>query len=377
MSARPNDVARALPAKGVQPAQNPDDDGTPGAMVRIAAAGVRATWQNERGDAVDAEESMGVLEWLATAVQHAAWGGVPERNGPGSTPLGRHLLELLRAELVRRWRSAELAPSPETMLAVLEAVERVREAIDPDWSQHLVSRLSGPEGLDLVVGVAHDIRSPLTSVLFLAETLGRGGSENLTDLQRRQLRLIYGAALGLSNLASDIIELARGGEQLVEQETEPFSLSELLETLHDIVRPVAEEKGLTIRYSVTTSDRRLGWPMALSRVLLNLTTNALKFTDEGLVEIGTSAKGLSRVEFSVRDSGRGISKEALDSLYLPFRRSRSRKGPGGYHFSGTGLGLAMCRKLLEAMGSELHHETRAGSGTRFYFTLDLPPASQM
>jgi signal transduction histidine kinase len=110
---------------------------------------------------------------------------------------------------------------------------------------------------------------------------------------------------------------------------------------------------------------------------LNLTTNALKFTDEGYVEITTSAKGLNGVEFSVRDTGRGISKEAIASLYLPFRRSRSRRGASGYHFSGTGLGLAMCRKLLEAMGSELKYETRPDWGTRFFFELDLPPASRL
>jgi signal transduction histidine kinase len=111
-------------------------------------------------------------------------------------------------------------------------------------------------------------------------------------------------------------------------------------------------------------------------VLLNLTTNALKFTDEGFVEISTRAKGLVGVEFSVRDTGHGITKEALANLYQPFRRSRIRTARGGYLFSGTGLGLAMCRKLVEAMGSELKYESRADWGTRFYFELDLPAIPQ-
>jgi len=378
VNARANDPQRARLVKGLQPVPGQADDaGTVGAMLRAAGAEVRASWQDERGDALDTQEAMQQLEWLVTAAQHAAWGGVPDHAGPAANPLGRRLLEQLRARLVKAWRTGSPAPSIESVVTVLEAVEKVREAIDPDWSQYFSSRLSGPDGLDLVVDMAHDIRSPLTSVLFLAETLHRGQSGAVSDLQKRQLRLIYSAALGLSTLTSDVIELARGGDQLADKEAEPFSLTEMLETMHDLVRPVAEEKGLTVRYTVSTTDQRIGRPLALSRVLLNLTTNALKFTDEGYVEITTKAKGLNRVEFSVRDSGRGMSPEAVANLYLPFRRSRSRKGPSGYHFSGTGLGLAMCRKLLEAMGSELKYETRPDWGTRFYFELDLPPASRL
>jgi signal transduction histidine kinase len=378
VNARAGDPQRASLAKGLKPVAGREDDaGTPGAMLRAAGAAVRVSWQDERGDSVDVTEAMHLLEWLVTAAQHAAWGGVPEHAGPAANPLGRHLLDHLRTELVRAWRAAEPPPTHEAMLTVLEAVERVREAIDPDWSQFFTSRLSGPEGLDLVVDMAHDIRSPLTSVLFLAETLHRGQSGPVSDLQRRQLRLIYSAALGLSTLTSDVIELARGGDQLADKEAEPFSLAELLDTLHDLVRPVAEEKGLAVRYTVSTTDHRIGRPLALSRVLLNLTTNALKFTDEGYVEITTKSKGMNGVEFSVRDTGRGMSPEAAAGLYLPFRRSRSRKGPSGYHFSGTGLGLAMCRKLLEALGSELKYETKPDWGTRFYFELDLPPASRL
>ena len=375
MTPHPRDAQRARLVKGLQPTPGEDDADTPGAMLRAAAAAIRATWKDERGDALDTADAMRSLEWLATAAQHATWGGTPERDGPAASPLGGHLLQQLRAELVRAWRATEPLPAAETLLTVLEAVERVREAIDPDWSQHFTSRLTGPGGLDLVVDLAHDLRSPLTSVLFLAETLVRGQSGPVNDLQRRQLRLIYSAALGLSTVTSDVIELARGGDQIVDKEAEPFSLTELLDALHDIVRPEAEEKGLTFRTTVTTSDHRTGRPLPLSRILLNLTTNALKFTDEGYVEITTKARGFNAVEFSVRDTGHGMSEEAIANLYLPFRRSRNRKGPSGYHFSGTGLGLAMCRKLLEAMGSELRFETRPDWGTRFFFELELPPTS--
>jgi signal transduction histidine kinase len=230
--------------------------------------------------------------------------------------------------------------------------------------------LSGPDGLELVSEVAHDLRSPLTSILTLAETLRSGHSGAVNEIQRRQLGLIYSAALALSATASDVIELARGGDRLAQNEPTPFSLRDILESVRDIVRPMAEEKGLELHVKSETTDRRLGYPLALSRVLLNLTSNALKFTDAGFVEIAAVDTGRTELELSVRDSGRGINPDAMTTLYEPFRREDR-----GYVFSGTGLGLAICRRLVEAMGSELEFETRPGWGTRFSFRLELPPAS--
>src|SRR5207245_11219591 len=109
------------------------------------------------------------------------------------------------------------------------------------------SRLAGANGLKSPVDRAHELRSPLTSILFLAETLQRGQSGAVSEVQRRQLALIYGAALGLSSVTSDIIELARGGDELVEKEPVAFSVAVALESVRDIVRPIAEERQLAIR----------------------------------------------------------------------------------------------------------------------------------
>jgi len=340
------------------------------ALMRAAAERVAASWRNDRGDAHHTGEVIELLEILATAVATRDAGAATPVSQRASSTLGRRLLELLRADLLTEQGRA--ACEPAELLALLAAVEGVREAIEPNWAQHFASRLSGPDGLDLVVEVAHDLRSPLTSILFLAETLQRGQSGEINELQRRQLGLIYSAALGLSGLSSDVIELARGGDRLVDRHPVPFSATETLEAVQDIVRPIAEEKHLTVRVLPPTNDHRLGHPLALSRVLLNLTSNALKFTAEGFVEIVAQAQGLSDVEFSVRDTGPGIGPEALASLYQPFRRSHRESG---YALSGTGLGLAICRKLVEAMGSKLEVETRPGWGTRFHFVLHLPAAN--
>jgi signal transduction histidine kinase len=373
-SDRRENASRALPAR------SPDVESAGAALRPLldsAAGRVLAAWRDERADALNVEDAADALRWLVDAASAALNGEAVQGRGPAATALGRHLLELLRAELLAEPRDGSAAPDPEAVLAIMRAIERVRAAVDPGWSQTFSSRLSGPDGLDLVVEVAHDLRSPITSILFLAETLQRGQSGAVNDVQHRQLGLIYSAALGLSSMASDVIELARGGNQLVEKEPGPLSVTAILESVRDIVHPIAEEKGLKISLVPPVSDHRMGRSLALSRVLLNLTTNALKFTDEGGVEIAARPRGLTQIEFSVRDTGHGISPEAMSNLYQPFRRSRARAGRSGYYFSGTGLGLAMCRLIVEAMGSELKFETEAGRGTRFYFELNLAPATHL
>jgi hypothetical protein len=341
------------------------------AALRDAVQHVQERWRDEGGDAVDGAEVGAVLAVLARGIERRA-AGRPADVSRAASVLGRRLLDLLRATLIDAWTADP--PAPDDQLRLLRAVEQVRAAIEPDWAQHFSARLSGPDGLDLVVELAHDLRSPLTSILFLAETLHRGQSGEINDVQRRQLGLVYGAALGLSSAASDVIELARGGDRLVDENPSPLSVTEVLEATRDIVRPIAEEKGLEVRIVPPATDHRLGHPLALSRVLLNLTTNALKFTDEGFVEIRARPTSLTRVEFAVRDTGHGINPDAMQALYQPFRRTRGRSG---YYFSGTGLGLAICRKLVTAMGAELRVESKPDWGTRFYFEIELPPTSHL
>ena len=272
--------------------------------------------------------------------------------------LGRRLLEQVRGEVVESWSDARF-PDAE-LLPLLVSMERLRVAIEPSWAQTFAQHLSGSDGLALLMDVAHDLRSPLTSILVLAETLQRGQSGPVNDVQRRQLGLIYTAALGLSSVASDIIEFTQGGDQLVEQEPTVFSVTAMIESVRDIVRPIAEEKHLTVRLLTPEHDERRGHPVALSRILLNLTTNALRFTDEGYVEIVALETGPDTIEFAVRDSGRGIPQDKITTLFQPLRKESGRRAQ---LFSQTGLGLTICRKLATAMKSDLKVESRIGWGT--------------
>jgi len=335
-----------------------------------ARLGIEEEWHLVISDASSREEARQQVVVLSDGLRAVAQGGEPGDMPRGV--LGRRLTELLRRRLLRELAApASGIPAAEALL-LLAAADRIHEMVEPDWAGHFADRLSGPDGMELVVEVAHDLRSPLTSILFLAETLQRGRSGPVNQVQERQLGLIYSAAFGLSSMASDVIELARGGDRLVDLDPTPFSIRDILESVRDIVQPIAEEKGLEVHIEAPDTDFRTGHPVALSRVLLNLTTNALKFTSEGRVEVHVSTGDGEAVHFSVRDTGRGIPAEAMLMMFEPFRRRREE---GDYAFSGSGLGLSICRKLVEAMGSSLLVETTSAQGTRFHFSLQLPVAS--
>ena len=341
--------------------------------LRDAVFLAQAEWARAAAHATSVDEVTVYLAQLGTAVRLTAAGGEPDLSVLPRHMLSRRLLGLVRAAFVEHVQGLPAgAVDAAQLLTVLGAIERVGRALEAEWSQHFADRLSGPDGLELVVEVAHDLRSPLTSILFLAETLQRGRSGAVNSVQERQLGLIYSAAFGLSSVASDVIELARGGDRLVDLDPIPFSVTDILESVRDIVQPIAEEKNLAIRINSPQIDFRVGHPVALSRVLLNLTTNALKFTAEGFVEVTARQLGDRDIEFAVRDTGRGIPPQSMATLFEPFRR---RQKPGEYAFSGSGLGLSICRKLVEAMGATLEVETSPGAGTRFYFVLELPLAS--
>ncbi len=351
----------------VPPPGHPADTFAP--LVRAAEAVLREPQTIEPGMRV--EDLRDQLDALVDAVRLAAGGETP--------PLPRAVPAVPMQRVLRRLRGClmdEIATTrdPAGALELLRAMETVQRALDTDEAHRFTDRLTGAGGLELLIEVAHDLRSPLASILFLAETLRKSQSGTVNTVQERQLGLIYSAAFGLSAVASDVIELARGGDRLVERQAEAFSVADLMRSVRDIVQPMAEEKGLTVRLSPPDPDFRVGHAGALNRVLLNLTTNALKFTAEGFVEIAARPVTRTRLELSVKDTGRGIPPEVMSSLFDTFRRRRT---PGEYTFSSAGLGLSICRKLVAAMGGELRVETAPAQGTRFSFELELPVAARL
>jgi signal transduction histidine kinase len=291
----------------------------------------------------------------------------------GATPvsasaLSRDQINAFRARILQR-AVGETSPIDGRELArVLSALEELAGRQTPPVVNEFTERLSSPDALRAVVEMAHDMRSPLGSILFLVDTIRRGQSGTVTQVQERQLGLVYGAALGLSTLASDVVD-AINGDRLVDGQRTPFSITEVLLGVCAIVRPLAEEKNLVLNTTFPQVDGRLGYPSALSRVLLNLSTNALRYTERGSVAVGCTEQSPTLVEFWIEDTGRGIPDNVLAMLFDGFR-----PGSVGIRFSSAGLGLAICRNLLEKMGSSLLVDTAVEEGTRFSFRIELPQA---
>ncbi|MGH7592804.1 MAG: sensor histidine kinase, partial [Gemmatimonadales bacterium] len=212
-------------------------------------------WHAFVEDAISqAEVAAGVADVVARVNDAAAAAAAVHADERIASLLTRRIVTLLRRGLLDLGDGLD----PVDGLALLHALEQVASSIEPRWSERFQDRMTGPSGLDLIVEVAHDLRSPLTSILFLAETMLHGRSGPLTPLQERQLGLVYSAAFGLNAVASDVIELVRGGDRLVGRELQAFSIAEVLEAVRDIVLPIAEEKGLELRFEGPEIDRRHG-----------------------------------------------------------------------------------------------------------------------
>ena len=253
----------------------------------------------------------------------------------------------------------------EAIAALIAEGARVVAAGLLDVPRETTASVSAVETHDLLLGLTHDIRSPLSSMLVLVERLRSGRSGPVTPLQERQLSLVYSAAFGLSAFADDVLELSRGTTRLVGDAPVAFSIGETLRSVRALVQPIAEEKGLLLRCSALSDERRLGHPAALQRVILNLVTNALKFTDSGVVDMSASSDGPSVVTFTISDSGSGIPAPLRDRFVNGAFDVRG-------DVSSAGLGLRLCAQLVGQMHSTLRYVERAPCGSTFSFALSLP-----
>jgi signal transduction histidine kinase len=336
------------------------------ALDRLPVEGEHSVLVPRGGEAVD---FAAVAEALASAITRAVEGDASVQVATSVGPAAHQLFALLRRLVIEELTKDAGDVDMTEAIRVLNAIERLQGELERNGAQQFASRLTGPDAMQLLIEVVHDMRSPLNAILLLAEQIRSGRSGPLVDIQARQMDLVHSAAFGLTTLADDVIELAHGGNRLVDERPMPFSLSSVLKVVGDLVQPLATEKRIALHASGPEADVRVGHRVAVGRVLLNLTTNAVKFTEQGSVTITCEPRTRTKLEFSVTDTGRGIPPDALPTLFDPFRQRASRSE---YAFSSAGLGLSICQQLVQAMGGELKVETELGKGTRFSFVLDLP-----
>ncbi len=221
-----------------------------------------------------------------------------------------------------------------------------------------------------IANMSHEIRTPMNGVIGFTElALDDGGiSEKIRDY----LNKIKISANGLLEIINDILDISKIEAGRMDLEKAPFMLHDILNQCETICHPKATEKGIMLYlYSEPGIGRSLlGDPTKLRQILLNLLTNAIKFTHAGVVKLMAVAEASDentiRIRFEVKDSGIGITKDQIAYVFEAFAQgdnSTTRK------FGGTGLGLSITKSLIELMGGKLEVESVVGLGSKFNFTL--------
>ncbi|HEY3949157.1 ATP-binding protein [Phenylobacterium sp.] len=216
--------------------------------------------------------------------------------------------------------------------------------------------------------MSHEIRTPLNGVLGMAQAIG--AQAKLPGQVREQVEVIRSSGEGLLAILNDILDLSRVEAGKLELESINFDLVALADGARSTFSPLAEAKGVGVELAVGPGVAGIyqGDPTRVRQILHNLISNALKFTEAGLIEVALSREdAVTRIE--VRDSGVGIDAEALSRLFAKFEQadaSTTRR------YGGAGLGLSICRELAELMGGTIRAESEPGRGSSFIVTLPLP-----
>jgi signal transduction histidine kinase len=257
-------------------------------------------------------------------------------------------------------------------LDLLEAQRRsLKEQNDELERRRREAEESSSRKTRFLASVSHDIRTPLQTITMMADILCRVAEKpDLTAQVPGVAHRLQANARALADLVSDVLDLARFDTAQVNLQTTDFSLNDLLAAESARIRPLADAKGLWLKVEIAEGELRLRSDrMKLVRIMANLLGNAIKYTNSGGVTLAASREPDGSALIRVTDTGVGIAPEHLEHIFEEFvqlhnsERDRSK---------GHGLGLAICRRLVEALGGRITLDSQPGHGSRF--TVRLPPS---
>ncbi|MCS7011811.1 MAG: ATP-binding protein, partial [Anaerolineales bacterium] len=275
-------------------------------------------------------------------------------------------LETLAAEVAGGVRNAQLYAELQRYAAELE--QKVAER-----TQDLHLALEKAQEADrlksaFLATMSHELRTPLNSIIGFTGVLLQGLAGPLNPEQTKQLGMIRDSAQHLLALINDVLDISKIEAGQLEVRRDPFDLRLAIENVLRMVTPMAQKKGLALGVAISSgvgtivSDQR-----RVEQILINLMTNAVKFTERGEVRLECETSP-GWVTLRVRDTGIGIRPEDMSKLFRPFQQLETGLAR---HHEGTGLGLAICHRLATLLGGSITAESEWGKGSVFTVTLPL------
>lgn len=263
------------------------------------------------------------------------------------------------------------------LIATLEAQKLARQVKTTTLeleSAKCVAEKANLAKSEFLSGMSHELRSPLNAILGFAQLL-ESGTPPPTPLQKTGIEQILQAGWYLLELINEILDLAMIESGKLSLSMEPMSLSEVLLDCQAMIEPQAQKSGIRMHFPqcdccyFVNADRT-----RVKQVLINLLSNAIKYNRVGgTVEVTCTAHQAQRMRISVRDTGEGLSAAKIAQLFQPF----NRLGQETKDAEGTGIGLAMSKRLVEAMGGEISMESTVGVGSVFWVDLNLACEPQL